>query len=321
MEYNSYGKVDAKRIMDSHDSPCVGFFYEEEKSRMTYLEDRQETELEAGIVGRVVYGNEGYVWSGNRPNFTDVAYTALPTGEQVRDRCHSVSWETLVAITLDILNYGWKMDERQKYEAEYGINFLTNTMIGLKYFYEDEELIEDGDMYEEGLLIASRELQRAYRKQENVDIRATSYLRTLNSCIYNLRYEERPEYHWNRSVQGAYDPRKWCFVNETLQVVNDETGRLGTPVSVTNYSAFDGKPEVTQSGFYLTHQFDGFLLRRLWDQRITDLLDSVKIYIYHGLDAEGNAVMASSSNEFPTGEYKFDDYSTHFECEGAWQEF
>lgn len=150
---------------------------------------------------------------------------------------------------------------------------------------------------------------------------ATAYLKTLNSCICNLRDEAVPGLGWNRSVQGGYDPRKWCFVNTAFQVTSDETGVQNLPVPSAAYPAFAGKPTPTRAGFYLTDPFDEYLLGRLFDHRIVRLLEKSYLYIYHGMDAAGNAVMASSSNAFPVVDWKPDFYGVYFEREGAWQPF
>lgn len=272
----------------------------------------------SNVVGQLIYvqskdhANDHFEWIYGRPDF--ISLTKSVFSEKYRDRCHSVSWESLLSITIDLL-----------YDATgAGLQYFTNSMLSMSLFWSPAIRVfcaaDKGDRYRKQLEICSRNLIKQVQTQNPnpIALSATSFLTTLNSCIYNLRYPDCQSYHWNQSVGSAYDPCAWFFVNESKKVVNDQTGVFSQPKDFSEYGPLHGHPVPSGPGFYLPSLYDTCMFNRLYSQSLTSYLHSVHIFINHGVDADGHFIIPSSSNRFSRQDLNPDRYSVYRESGGKW---
>ena len=251
-----------------------------------------------------------FYWDGDdRPQFLPIVSQIFQHANI--DRCHSASWQMLCMVVIDMLNRG-RFLFLGELGATWGLLTLNKIMRNLVQYYNNERTLFSGilpaipqgieSMYFKNLDKKQEALSEAYasalrnNRLASVKVPANNYLKQLNSCVFNLRYPAKPAYCWNQSVGGAYDPRRWCYVDENGTVLSDEKNS-NKSVSCINYSPVFGKIGMCQKGYYLLSEFDGYLLFQLHDQFIASLLEDVYLYFAHGL-LDGHRVMASSSNEF-----------------------
>lgn len=256
--------------------------------------------------------NNVFYWEGSdRPNFLPIVTQEVFCQENT-DRCHSVSWQMLCNIVIDILNGGKTSFLSFNTYAEWGFWFLNKTMGKLVPYYKKEQplypnilpAITEGienkyfDRLDDLQYALAKGYETALKKNEWQSVKglAYQYLERLNSCIFNLRYPAVPDYDWNQSVGGAYDPRRWCYVDGKGNVLSDEKNPTQT-IDCKNYSSVFRAIGKCNEGYYLLSEFDGFLLRKMHHKNLVAILKEPHLYFAHGL-LDGHRVMASSGNEF-----------------------
>lgn len=252
-----------------------------------------------------------FFWRGSdRPNFLPIVTQAVFCQEDI-DRCHSASWQMLCLVVIDILNNG-----RYKVLDKIGATIILESfdiiMKDLVNYYNNEQTLFPDILpaipqvivsaysvaLDQSLNDLSQQFEAALKKNRlnGVIPYVYKYLSLLNSCVFNLRYPAVPAFRWNQSVGGAYDPRRWCYVDGDGNVISNEK-TLDQSVPYKDYDIVFRKIDMRQEGYYLLSEFDGYLLHQLKNQSFTSLLEDTYLYFMHGL-LDNHRVMASSSNKF-----------------------
>jgi len=233
-----------------------------------------------GRIGEIKITDKNYIWDGRKPQFTSELKGQMPSRQA--DRCHSVSWNLLVSVVLELLN------SNLTEIFEVGINRLT------RMFIRCNKQIEGSEYDNQVLLKSSKKLISAYEENHRgAQDEATKYLEYLNSIRGNLRYASSELYHWNQSVNSSFDPREWCYV-ENGKVKSNENGSCDENAS--EYKPLVGKEMKEKPAYYITDPRDGYLLSELI--RIGNFIEKSYLTIDRYIDLNDMHVMVSSSNIF-----------------------
>ncbi|RDU22167.1 LamG-like jellyroll fold domain-containing protein [Anaerosacchariphilus polymeriproducens] len=180
-----------------------------------------------------------------RENFEKAITDAIicPPGQA---RCHSVSYSTLcegICSPINACLAGTKTDiELQRYlEGMKDATYINGNPGGVFARYYNGAITFIGEILNE---------IRGGRDINKICSSANELLKNLNNSRDNLRLGDS---NWNSSIQAAFDPVYWIYVNKVGMVESDHAGLNYTPP----YNFPVGLPAARTDGFYLTDLTDG----------------------------------------------------------------
>lgn len=152
---------------------------------------------------------------------------------------------------------------------------------------------------------------RGGRDVNKICICAKELLKCLNNSRANLRLGDS---NWNSSIQAAFDPVSWIYVNKAGKIESDHLGLNYTPP----HDLPAGLPIPLTEGFYLLEETDG---KRLEIIKRRTMGDGSFCVFKAKVDGTAQRFLFSSSNQFPLMRYCETGKKVYYLFNNTWNLF